>query len=192
MIVDLADVLSDIKLHKKLEYDEIYQFYKKNSLCSHKESSVIPYFVTKKYSTRKLYFKMNWFGNNLWLVYSKEFEGELCKACVLFDPVENNVNRGIFVKRVFRDFSKPEKNRQHAQTISQLTCSRVPRHNEDHTTHVDHDVNKQKRFDRNAHTLNLIFKVVSLCSKHCHCVVTATIQVIYFQGMVISPQLLKP
>ena len=52
---------------------------------------------------------MNWFGNNLWLVYSKEFEGELCKACVLFDPVENNVNRGIFAKRVFRDFSKPEK-----------------------------------------------------------------------------------
>ena len=43
-------------------------------------------------------------------------EGGLCKACVLFDPVEDNVNWGILVKKVFRDFSKQEKIREHAQT----------------------------------------------------------------------------
>ena len=59
---------------------------------------------------------MNWLDDNPWLVYSKEWEGGLCKACFLFDPAKNNVNREIFVKRAFRDFSKPEKIKEHAQT----------------------------------------------------------------------------
>ena len=51
---------------------------------------------------------MNWLDENPWLVYSKESKVGLWKVCFLFDPVENNVNRGSFVKREFRDFSKPE------------------------------------------------------------------------------------
>ena len=54
--------------------------------------------------------------NNPWLVYSKELAGGLCKDCILFDPVESNVNRGIFVKRAFRDFSKPENISELVQT----------------------------------------------------------------------------
>ena len=115
MVADLVDVLSDIKPRKELGYDDLYQFYKsyfvpaKNDQLSHT-------LAIKKCSTYKLYFKMNWLDDDPWLVYSQELEGGLCKACVLFDPEENNVNRGIFVKRAFRDFSKPEKIREHAQT----------------------------------------------------------------------------
>ena len=36
---------------------------------------------------------------------------------------------------------------------------------EDHTTHVDHDANKKKRFDRNVNMLNLLIEAVNLCSK---------------------------
>ena len=92
-----ADI-SNIKPHKELGYDEIYQFYKNHLFCSHKKWSVVPYFSDKKCSTYKLYFKLNCLGDNPWLVYSKDLEGGLCKACVLFDPVENNVNQRIFVE----------------------------------------------------------------------------------------------
>lgn len=57
---------------------------------------------------------MNCLDNNPLIVYSKELEGRLCRGCILFDPVENNVNQGIFVKRVFRNFSEAGKIRQHA------------------------------------------------------------------------------
>ena len=117
------------------------------------------------------------------------------KASVLFNPVENNANQGVFVKRAFRDFNKTEKNREHAQTQFHneaiLRAQEFVKTYEHPTTHVDHDVHRQKWFDGNAHTLKLIIKTVSLCSKHCHCVVTATTQVIYFQRMVISSQSLK-
>ena len=46
-----------------------------------------------------------------WHVYSKEFSGDLCKACVLFD--KSSTNSGIFVKIVFQDVSKPEKITEH-------------------------------------------------------------------------------
>ena len=58
---------------------------------------------------------MNWLDDNPWPAYSKKLEGGLCKACVLFDPIENNVNPRVFVKRTFRDFTKPEKIRENAQ-----------------------------------------------------------------------------
>lgn len=57
---------------------------------------------------------MNCLDNNPWIAYSKELEGRLCRGCILFDPVENNVNQGIFVKRAFRDFSEAGKIREHA------------------------------------------------------------------------------
>ena len=52
---------------------------------------------------------MNCLDNNPLIVYSKELEGRLCRGCILFDLVENNVNQGIFVKRAFRDFSEAGK-----------------------------------------------------------------------------------
>ena len=68
------------------------------------------------------------------------------KASVLFNPVENNVNQGIFVKRAFRDFNKTEKNREHAQTQYHneaiLRAQEFVKTYEHPTTHVDHDVNK--------------------------------------------------
>ena len=83
--------------------------------------------------------------------------------------VENNVNQGIFVKRAFRDFSKPEKIREHAQIQYHkeaiLRAHEFVKTYEDPNTHVDHDVNKQKQFDRNVHILKLIIKAVNLCSK---------------------------
>ena len=36
---------------------------------------------------------------------------------------------------------------------------------EDHTTHIKHNVNKQKGFDRNGHILKLVIKAVNLSSK---------------------------
>ena len=168
MIVDLADVISGIKRRKELKNDEIYQFYK-NHFVPTKNDQLSHTVVTKKCSTYKLYFKMNWLDENSWLVYSKELEGGLCKACVLFDPVEDSVNRGIFVKKVFRDFGKPEKIREHGQTQYHneaiLRAQEFMRAYEDPTTHVDHDPKKQERFDRNVHILKLLIKAVNLCSK---------------------------
>ena len=65
--------------------------------------------VTKKMFYIKIIFQNELVSNNPWLVYSKKLEGGLWKTYFLFDPVENNVNRGIFVKRAFTDISKPEK-----------------------------------------------------------------------------------
>ena len=76
MLADLVDVLSNIKPRKELGYDEIYQFYK-NHFVPTKNDRLFQTLVTKKCSTYKLYFKMNWLYNNPWLVYSKEPEGEL-------------------------------------------------------------------------------------------------------------------
>ena len=112
---------------------------------------------------------MNWLDENPWLVYSKESKGGLWKTCILFDPVENNVNRCIFVKREFRDFSKPEKIRGHAQTQYHneviLRAQDFLKTYEDTTTHFDHDVNKQKQVDQNVHILKLIIKADNLYSK---------------------------
>ena len=90
VIVALADVISSVKRRKELKNDEIYQFYK-NHFVPTKNDQLSHTVVTKKCSTYKLYFKMNWLDENPWLVYSKELEGGLCKACVLFDPVEDLV-----------------------------------------------------------------------------------------------------
>ena len=103
MVVDLADILSDIKPHKELGYDNIYQFYK-NHFVPTKIYQLSHTFVIKKCSTYKLYFKMNWLDDNPWIVYRNELESRLCKACILFDPVENNVNRGTFVKKSIQRF----------------------------------------------------------------------------------------
>ena len=51
--------------------------------------------------------------NHPWHVYSKELSGGLCKACVLFD--KSTTNRGIFVKNIFQDVSKPEEITEHAR-----------------------------------------------------------------------------
>ena len=77
MVVDLANVLSSIKPRKKLGYDKIYQFYK-NHFAPSKNDQLSHTLVTKKFSTYKLYFKMNWLVDNQWLVYSKELQGGLC------------------------------------------------------------------------------------------------------------------
>ena len=94
-------------------------------------------------------------------------EGRLCKACILFDLGENNVNRRIFVKRAFRDFNKPEMIREHAQTQYHhqviLRARELVKTYEDPATHVNHDVSKQKRCDRNIHILKLIIKDVNIC-----------------------------
>ena len=69
--------------------------------------------ATKKSSSFFLSFKMKLLEENLWLVYSKELEGGLCKFCILFD--EKDSNRGILVKRAFQDVGKPEKIREYAE-----------------------------------------------------------------------------
>ena len=58
MLVDLANVLSDIKPRKELGYDEIYQFYK-NHFVPATNDQLAHTSVTKKCSTYKLYFKTN-------------------------------------------------------------------------------------------------------------------------------------
>ena len=77
MVVDLANVLSSIKPRKKLGYEKIYQFYK-NHFAPSKNDQLSHTLVTKKFSTYKLYFKMNWLVDNQWLVYSKELQDGLC------------------------------------------------------------------------------------------------------------------
>ena len=73
MIVDLAEVLSGIKRRKELRNDEIYQFYK-NHFVPTKNDQLSHTFVTKKCSTYKLYFKMNWLDENPWLVYRRNWK----------------------------------------------------------------------------------------------------------------------
>ena len=66
-----------------------------------------------------LHFKHKWLKDHSLHVYSGELKGGLCKACILFDKADE-VNRGIFIKRVYQDLNKPEKILEHAQTkISQ-------------------------------------------------------------------------
>ena len=59
MVVDLTDVLSNIKSRKKLGYGEIYQIYKKHFVLT-KNGKLCHTLVTKECSTYKLYFKINW------------------------------------------------------------------------------------------------------------------------------------
>ena len=168
MVVDLADILSDIKLPKKLGYNDIYQF-QKNHFIPTKNDQLSHSLVTKKCSTYKLCLRINWLDDNPWIVYKNELESGLCKACILFNPVEDNVNRGTFVKRAFRDFSKPEKIREHAQTQYHndaiLRAQELVKIYENPITHVSQDLDKQKRLDLNVHILKLIIKAVNLCSK---------------------------
>ena len=50
-----------------------------------------------------------WIQSKPWRVCSKEFQGGLCKVCVLFDQHSGLKPRGIFVKTVFQDVGKSEK-----------------------------------------------------------------------------------
>ena len=45
-------------------------------------------------------FKHKRLKDNSWHVYSKELKGGLYKACILFDKADE-VNRGIFIKRIY-------------------------------------------------------------------------------------------
>ena len=111
---------------------------------------------------------MNWLVDNPWLVCSKEWEGGLCQS-LCFDPVEKNGNQEIFLKRTFRAYSKSEKIKKHAkpQYHNQmiLLAQNFVKPYEDPTTHIKHNVNKQKGFDRNGHILKLVIKAVNLSSK---------------------------
>ena len=72
--------------------------------------------------------------------------GCLCKACLLFD--KSTTNRGIFVKNVFQDVSKPEKITEHAELhyriAAMVDTERFIKGYEDPTTYVDFDIKIRK------------------------------------------------
>ena len=84
--------------------------------------------------------------------------GGLCKTCVLFD--KSTTNRGIFVKNVFLDVSKPEKITEHAGLHYHLAAMVEAEHfvkgYEDPNTNVDFDKDKEERYNKNLHVLKHI------------------------------------
>ena len=99
-----------------------------------------------------LHFKRKWLKDNSWHVYNKELKGGLCKACILFDKVDE-VNRGIFVKRAYQDFNKPWKILEHAQTQyhnnAMICAQHIIDSYENPTKNIDYDPNMQTRYDKN-------------------------------------------
>ena len=63
--------------------------------------------------TKNLTYQLSWLTSKSWHVYSKELEGGLCKACVLFDENSGSKLRGRFVKTAFQDVGKSEKISEH-------------------------------------------------------------------------------
>ena len=93
--------------------------------------------------------------------------GGLYKACVLFD--KSTINRGILVKNVFQDVSKPEKIAEHGGMHYHLAVmvegEPFIKGYEDPTTNVDFDKDKEERYNKNLHILKRIVQVVKLCAE---------------------------
>ena len=98
-VIDLGKLLSGEKSRSSLTDKKIYD-YLKNHHVPMRVDTLFKRLVKKKSSSFFLSFKMKWLEENLWLVYSKELEGGLCKFCAFFD--EKDSNRGIFVKEYFK------------------------------------------------------------------------------------------
>ena len=65
--------------------------------------------VSKAEKLKYLTYKILWFQNKPWHVYSKELQDDLCKVRVIFDQNSGSKPRGKFVKTVFQDVVKSEK-----------------------------------------------------------------------------------
>ena len=76
-VIDLGKLLIGVKGRSSLTDKEIYE-YLKNHHVPMKGDTLFKKLVTRKSSSFFLSFKMKWFEENPWLVYSKELEGALC------------------------------------------------------------------------------------------------------------------
>ena len=164
---DLADIVNGRIKVKDLPREEIYNYYTKQEFPSENDILYSETF-TKSGKSFKLSYKRKWLTDHKWHVYSKELDGGLCKACVLFDD-PNNVNRGSFVKSAFQNISKPEKVPYH-ETLQyhqdNLTAAKqFVKAYEDVKTNVDFDPKANERYQNNIHVVKRIIEAILLCAE---------------------------
>ena len=169
---DLADIVTGRKNVSTLTDEEKYHYYKYHYQPT-STSSMFHKTVTKKNKTCTLRYQLGWLHGRSWHVYSKELEGGLCKACVLFDECSavrgSNNKRGNFVKNAFQNIGKSEKIESHEQTeYHQKAMEKATlfiNAYENPEQRVDHDEQKNTNYDRNVHILKRIIEAVLVCAQ---------------------------
>ena len=161
--MDFTDTVTVRKKRETLNRDEKYRYYK-NHLTPGQKDQLYQKNVTKKGQAFNFSFKYKWLTDHPWHAYSKELSGGMCKACVLFD--KSTTNRGIFVKNVFQDVSKPEKITEHAglhyHLAAMVELERFIKGYKDPTTNVDFDKDKKERYNKIFQVVKRIVQVVKL------------------------------